>query len=171
MNGPTADIEVGSFIRQWVIASTGSDTVRLDRRANLWGIIRENLELLPENWNPLEDRSEYISFELLDSDGEPSYNRAADRKIYTNELFRCHVNTRAQATIRKYLENQFRNAFRIYMTSRYADDSREKIRHAISSFLLEYDLPVDATIISRLSKDWYRWRVKNPEKSPIPIFF
>lgn len=171
MNGPTADIKVGAFIRQWVISNTGSDMVRLDERANLWGIVKENLELLPKDYEPLDDRAEYITFELLDSDGEPSYNRAADRKIYTNELFRCHVNDRAQATIKKYLENQFRNAFRTWMTSRYATGSKEKILHAICSFLLEYDLPVDDKIIERLRKDWLRWRVKHPEKSPIPIFF
>ena len=171
MNGPTTDIRVGSFIRQWVISNTGSDTVRLDQRANLWGIIKENLDLLPADWKPLDDRSEYISVELLDADGAPSYSRVENRKMYINELFRCHLDDAAQATIRRYLENQFRNAFRIYMTSRFSDPSDEKIRHAISSFLLEYNLPVDASIISRLSKDWYRFRVKNPEKSPIPIFF
>ena len=151
MNGPTADIQVGSFIRQWVITNTGSDTVRLDKRANLW--------------------SEYISFELLDSGSAPCYNRDADRKMYINELYRCYIGEDTQAVIRRYLENQFRNAFRIYMTSRYADGSSEKIRRAIASFLLEYDLPVNPRIIARLSKDWYRWRVKHPMKSPIPIFF
>lgn len=171
MNGPTADIQVGSFIRQWVISNTGSDTIVLDERTNLWGIVRENLELLPQDWAPLTDRSEYISIELLDADGASYYNRSQNRKMYTNELFRCHIGASAQATIRKYLENQFRSVFRVYMTGKYADGHKEKIRHAITSFLLEYDLPVDATIIARLSKDWYRHRVKNTEKSPIPIFF
>lgn len=171
MNGPTADIQVGSFIRQWVITNTGSDTVRLDKRANLWGIVKENLELLPEDYRPLQDRSEYISFELLDSGSAPYYNRDVDRKMYINELYRCYIGEDTQAVIRRYLENQFRNAFRIYMTSRYADGSSEKIRSAIASFLLEYDLPVNPRIIARLSKDWYRWRVKHPMKSPIPIFF
>lgn len=171
MNGPTADIQVGSFIRQWVITNTGSDTVRLDKRANLWGIVKENLELLPEDYRPLQDRSEYISFELLDSGSAPYYNRDADRKMYINELYRCYIGEDTQAVIRRYLENQFRNAFRIYMTSRYADGSSEKIRSAIASFLLEYDLPVNPRIIARLSKDWYRWRVKHPMTSPIPIFF
>lgn len=171
MNGPTADIQVGSFIRQWVITNTGSDTVRLDKRANLWGIVKENLELLPEDYRPLQDRSEYISIELLDSGSAPYYNRDADRKMYINELYRCYIGEDTQAVIRRYLENQFRNAFRIYMTSRYADGSSEKIRSAIASFLLEYDLPVNPRIIARLSKDWYRWRVKHPMKSPIPIFF
>lgn len=171
MNGPTADIQVGAFIRQWVISNTGSDTVRLDKRTNLWGIIKENLELVPPDWHPLQDRGEYISVEILDCGSAPCYNRDADRKMYVNELFRCYLGEETQAVIRRYLENQFRNAFRIFMTSRYADESKEKIRHAISSFLLEYDLPINATIISRLSKDWYRWRVKHPDKSPIPIFF
>lgn len=171
MNGPTADIQVGSFIRQWVIHNAGSDTVRLDSHSNLWGIVKEHLSLVPPDWRPLEDRTEYISVEILDCGAQPSYNKTADRMMYVNELFRCYVEDSAQLIIRRYLENQFRNAFRIYMTSRYADGHSEKIRHAITSFLLEYDLPIDATIIARLSKDWYRHRVKNPEKSPIPIFF
>ena len=117
MNGPTADIQVGSFIRQWVISNTGSDTIRLDKRANLWGIVKEHLEIVAPDWAPVTDRSEYISIELLDADGATSYNRIEDRRMYINELFRCCLGEEAQAKIRRYLENQFRNAFRIYMTA------------------------------------------------------
>ena len=69
-SGNSVDIKVGSFIREWVISVTGSDVIRLDKRTNLWGIVRQNLDLLPNDYHTLCDRSEYISIELLDSDGK-----------------------------------------------------------------------------------------------------
>ena len=57
----TVDIKVGSFIRQWVIGTYGSDTIRLDKRTNLWAIVKQNLDLLPADYHTLQDKEEYIS--------------------------------------------------------------------------------------------------------------
>lgn len=167
----SVDIKVGSFLRQWVVTVTGSDQVRLDRRTNLWGIVKQNLELLPNDYVPVTDRSEFISIELLEIRQRPTYNIPAGRTIWMNELYRCYISDQGQAAITRYLFNQFRNAFRVYMVARYSDSDDEPIRHAIGSFLMDYNLPVDDTMIGRLSKDWYRYRQKNPGNYEIPIFF
>ncbi len=168
----TVDIKVGSFIRHWVVEYTGSDIVSLDETSNIWGIIRSNLELLPKDYKLIEDRSEYISIELLDCHSTEYYNRPSADALHMNTLYRCYINPTAQAVIRRWFENQFRNAFRLYMVGRYSDDkSQEPIRHAIGSFLVNYDLPMDSRMINRLSKDWYRFRQKHGDKFPIPIFF
>lgn len=167
----SVDIKVGSFLRQWVVSVTGSDQVRLDRRTNLWGIVKQNLELLPNDYQPITDRSEYISIALLEIRQRPTYNIPSGRMIWLNELYRCHISDSGQEAITRYLYNQFRNAFRVYMVARFSDESGEAIRHAIGSFLSDFNLPIDNTMIGRLSKDWYRYRQKNTENYEIPIFF
>lgn len=167
----SVDIKVGRFIRQWVVSSCGSDQIRVDKRTNIWAIVKQNLALLPEDYAIVSNRSEYISIELLDAHSQRSYIHPAGCCLHLNSLYRCYISESGQEAIRRYLENQFRSAFRVYMVASMRDDSREKILHAITSFLLDYDLPVDSRILARLSKDWYRYRQKNGEKLHIPIFF
>ena len=168
----TADILVGETIHNWVVANNGgSDVIRLDRRTNLWGIVKQNLDTIPNDYQIIRDRREYISVELLEIRQHKTYNLAADREIWINELYRCYISEPGQAAIRRYLENQIRAAFRVYMISRFSDGQKEQIRHAIGSFLADFDLPINDTVIARLSKDWYRYRQRNTEKYEIPIFF
>lgn len=168
------DIKVGSSIRQWVMSlNDGSDMIHLDKRTNLWAIVKQNLELVPADYRIINDRSEYISIELLVTRGSnPVYNIPSQKDIRLNELYRCYISQEGQNAIKRYLENQLRNAFVIYMVARSAQvESSEKISHAITSFLLDYDLPVERKMVARLMKYWYRYRQKHPEKNAIPIFF
>ena len=170
-NRVTVDVKVGSFIRQWVMESNGSDIISLEKRTNLWAIVKQNLQLLPNDYETIQDRSEYISIELLETHARQYWNVTDDCMVKMNELYRCHISEAGQAAITRYLENQFRAHFHVYMTARFSDGKKEPIRHAIASFLQDYLLPIDDTIMARMSKDWYRFRQKNQEKYPIPIFF
>lgn len=166
------DIKVGSFIRQWVEAVNGSDQISIDKYSNIWAIIKQNLDLLPQDFKLQEDRSEYIRIELLDAHNSKSYNRTEERELHMNYLYRCYVSEAGQAAIKRYLENQFRASFRAYMVGRTSDGQQCIITRSIGSFLSDYNLPRDdKTIVSRLSKDWYRYRVKNPDKYALPFFF
>lgn len=168
----TADILVGELIHDWVVANNGgSDVIRLDQRTNLWGIVKQNLDLLPNDYHIIEDRREYIAIELLEIRQHKTYNRAADREIWINELYRCYISESGQAAIRRYLENQIRATFHAYMVARFSDGQKEMIRHAIGSFLADFNLPINDRIIASMSKDWYRYRQRNTENYEIPIFF
>lgn len=170
----TVDIKVGSDIRQWVIYTYGADTIRLEKGTNLWAIVKQNLELLPADYKILTDKSEYISIVLLATRGnsEPIFNYPSDRLIHINELYRCYISTSGQNAIRRYLENQFRHSFTLYMIGRQSGNSgKMKIQAAISDFLEDFGIDVTAKRLSTLSKYWYRFRVKYPEKYPMPIFF
>ena len=162
---------MGAFIRQWVFAYTGSDTIHLDKKMNLWAIVKQNLDIRPDEGENVAEKDEYIFIELLDSGGTLTYCHPCGKEIYMHTIYRCYISSAGQQAITRYLENQFRNSFRVYMTARFSDDSNEKIRHAIGSFLADYNLPMDDIIMGRLSKDWYRFRQKHKENYPIPIFF
>ena len=165
------DIKVGVFIHDWVVNSTGSSVIRLDKTTNLWAIVKQHLVLRSDGYVPEE--SEAIGIVLLDHSRALTYNVHSERLLHQNKFFRDYVTESGQGAIRRYLENQFRQAFRMFMLGKYSYylGKEEKIRHAICDFLLTYDLPVDDVIIERLTKDWYRFRQKNTEKYQIPIFF
>jgi hypothetical protein len=170
----TVDVKVGSAIRQWVIYTYGSDTIRLSKGQNLWAIVKQNLELLPQDYKILSDRSEYISIVLLATRGnrEPIFNYPSDRMLHLNELYRCYISPAGQNAIKRYLENQFRHSFTVYMIGRQSESGGKiKIQAAISDFLQDFGLDVTAKRLSTLSKYWYRFRVKYPDKYPLPIFF
>ena len=162
---------MGKTIRQWIVSTLGSDTIHLDRRTNLWGILRQNLQTPSEPWRPLPDRSEYISIELLAASARPTWNIPSEAMLVVHEESRFCVSPAGQNAIRRYLENQLRNAFRVYMVARFSDSDDEPIQHAIASFLLDFGLPCENGWISKLAKDWYRYREKNDRKYHIPIFF
>ena len=170
----TVDVKVGSFLRKWVVATYESDIIRLDKTSNLWGIIKQSLELLPTDYHSLEDRSEYISFVLLrDSSSTKAYDVERDLVYRVNTLYRCYISEQGCYRIRRYLEKSFKAAFHIYMVGSVGNNPEMTILEGITQFLLDYNLEefIDQKMLSRLMKDWYRYRQNNPEKHQIPIFF
>lgn len=168
---PTADLQVGTFFKDWIVSVNGSEVVTLDERSNLWGLVASYLEKPAQPWAPLKDRTGYISIQLLNCDGKPRWNIPEQDMIYVNEEYRFAISQAGQASICRYLKNQLYGVFRAYMVGRFSDDDSEPIRHAIGSFLCDFNLPINDTIISNLSKAWYRYRQKNPINNSIPIFF
>lgn len=168
---PLADLQVGGFFKDWIVSVNGSEIVRLDRRSNLWGLVVANLQKPQQPWTPLKDRTGFISIQLLDADGRPSWNIPEQSIIHVNEEYRFAISGMGQASICRYLKNQLYGVFNAYMIARFSDDDSEPIRHAIGSFLCDFNLPINDTIISNLSKAWYRYRKKNPANNSIPIFF
>lgn len=170
----TVDVKVGSFLRKWVVATYDSDIIRLDKTSNLWGIIKQSLELLPSDYHSLEDRSEYISFVLLrDSSSTKAYDVERDLVYRVNTLYRCYISEQGCYRIQRYLEKSFKAAFHIYMVGSVGNNPEMTILEGITQFLLDYNLEefIDQKMLSRLMKDWYRYRQNNPEKHQIPIFF
>lgn len=158
----TVDIEVGELIRKWIISNTGSDIIKISNRSNLWAIVKQNLDLRPEGYIPPQDRSQYISFEIPDTRHHKIYNVPAGKMIYPSAASRCCISPSGQGAIKRYLENQLRGSFLMYMQGKYGfgEDKHEMITHAIGEFLLEYDLPMNDKIISTFQKRWWRFRKK-----------
>nr|DAU45720.1 MAG TPA: hypothetical protein [Caudoviricetes sp.] len=169
----TVDIKVGKVIRAWIVESTGSDTITVDKKSNLWGLVKQNLDLLPADYEVIQDRSEYISIALLAHGSDTKkFDAELNKTIEVNTVYRCYISERGQASIARFFENQLRSSFIVFMVARFSDDSgNEKIVHAITAFLQEYNLPINSKILSRLMKYWYRYRVNFSENNKLPIFF
>jgi len=172
-NHNTVDVKVGSFIRSWVINTYGTDVIKLGRDMNLWNIIKQNLDLLPNDYAPLQNRDEYITFVLLTNGGNTqAYDAATGKTFQPNMLYRCSLSERGVNIIKKFLLKQFKNTFHNYMKGALNNNPDLSITDAITEFLTDSCQPViDNKIISTLSKDWYRYRQKYPDEFRIPIFF
>ena len=170
----SVDVKVGSFIRGWVLATYHTDIIKIDKYSNLWGMVKQSLELLPADYRMLEDRSEYISIVLLrDSSKTKAYNIEKDRAYRVNTLYRCYISEEGSNKLRRYLEKQFKAAFHTYMVGAVGNNPEMTILEGITQFLLDYNLEgaIDNKMLGRLQKDWYRYRQANQDEYAIPIFF
>jgi len=170
----TVDVKVGSFIRGWVLATYKSDIIKIDKYSNLWAIIKQSLELLPNDYHPLQDRSEYISFVLLkNSSCTQAYDCEKEKSFQPNTLYRCYIGEAGCHRIQRFLEKQFKAAFHTYMVGAVGNNSAMTILEGITQFLIDYNLQeyIDKKMLGRLMKDWYRYRQANPDTYDIPIFF
>lgn len=170
----TVDVKVGSFIRGWVIATYQSDVVKIDKYSNLWGIVKQSLELLPNDYHSIQDRSEYISFVLTKENTRSRvYDTETEKVYHSNSLYRCYISETGCHRIQRYLEKQFKAAFRTYMVGACGNNTDMSIQEGITQFLLDYNLQeyIDKKMLGKLQKDWYRYRQNNPDTYSIPIFF
>ena len=177
-NHNTVDVNVGAFLRQWIVNTYGTDIIRVDKDSNIWYMIKQHLETLPEDYSPLPSRDEYISFVLLtDRSRTTAYaeptEKHPDRKSYrVNTLYRCSISKRGEYIIRRFLTKQFKNAFHNYMRGALNNNPELSITEAITEFLLDAcQADLSKKVISTLCKDWYRYRKKYPDEFKIPIFF
>lgn len=173
-NYSTVDVKVGEFMRGWVMSTCKTDVIRLDKYSVLWGIVKQNLVLEPDHWKPEEDRSGTISIVLTSENSRPRvYDPSRDRTLRLNTLYRCYVNDEGSERIKRYLEREFKNAFHVYMVGALGNNSEMNILEGITQFLMDYNLSefIDKKMLAKLMKDWYRYRVANPETYGIPIFF
>lgn len=177
-NRNTVDVRVGASLKAWIVSTYGTDCITLSAHSNMWMIVKQNLDLRPKLYTPLEDRDEYISFVLLKNGGDTQAYAAPDkahpnRQSYQpNTLFRCMISEKGENIIRRFLQNQFRNAFHNYMKGAINNNPELSIVDAITEFLIDSKQPVvDNKTVAMLTKDWYRYRKKNDDEFMIPIFF
>lgn len=172
-NHNAVDVKVGAFLKKWVVNTYGTDYIRLDKDSNLWSIIKMNLELLPNDYTRIEDRSEYIRFQLLHNSSDTRAYDSATGKVYQpNMLYRCCISKKGEHIIKRFLDKQFKNTFHNYMKGALNNNDDLAITDAITEFLCDSCQPdFDRKTISTLTKDWYRYRKKYPDEFKITIFF
>ena len=138
-----------------------TDGIKLDKDMNLWSIIKQNLDLLPNDYKPLESKEEYITFVLL-ADGKDTlaYDQKSNREYRVNTLYRCAISQKGENIIRRFLTKQFKNTFHNYMKGALNNNDALSITEAITEFLTDYHQVVTEKEVSTLSKEWYRYRMK-----------
>lgn len=161
-------------MRAWVLATCKTDVIRLEKFSILWAIVKQNLILEPDHYEPEDDRSEIISIILSSEYSRLKVFDPKKNKTYRcNTLYRCYIDDAGSAQIRRYLEREFKAAFHVYMTGALGNNTEMSILEGITQFLMDYGLSefVTKKRLAMLMKDWYRYRLANPDTCGIPILF
>lgn len=156
----TVDVRVGAALREWVMSTTGSDTLIPPKDSTLWCLLKQHLVTSAAGYSPVgfDERGEYIRIGLRNTHAARSYNVPSGRVVQLNTLFRCFLTPTGERVVRRHLEQEFKRCFRNYMTG-CCNNSELKIIDAIEEFCNDHN--IDGTnyiTIEMLRKDWYRYR-------------
>ena len=108
---------------------------------------------------------------LADGKDTLAYDSQKHREYRVNTLYRCAISQKGENIIRRFLTKQFKNTFHNYMKGALNNNDALNITEAITEFLTDSNQVVTEKVVSTLSKDWYRYRMKYPDEFKIPIFF
>ena len=168
----TVDVKVGQELRSWVLATAGTDILVPERQSNLWCLVKQHLKTVPASYRLVYDRGEYIYIRLLQSGSDTkAWNLDAGRTIEVNTLYRSYLDERGQYVVRRFLYRNFKSAFRNYMLGAVHANPTGKEIAAITEFCLEYNIEVTKQLITRLQKDWIRYKKKLEEEVYNPMAF
>lgn len=171
MKGMVLDVNVGTFLRAWVIQSEGSDSVQLGRTSDLWGLVKSNLVVASAtDMSMIAKSDECIHVYLYDCKGSKTWSTVEEKHIYMNTMFRCYMTEQGHYYFRRYLERQLKVSFYAYMLGNFNVSDR-KISETITDFLVDFQLPINNKRIAALTKAWYRFRQTTDKKFRVPIFF
>lgn len=171
-NTITVDVCVGKELRDFIVKYGGTDLIIPDKGSNLWCLVKQHLQTVPTDYHLLPDRSEYIRIKLLQSGSRTkAYCLEKNAVIKINTIFRSYLDSSGQYVIKRYFEKEFKNVFRVYMRGCMNNNPDIKILEAITEFCLDYNIEFDKTFLSKLQKDWYRFKIKDALRPVNPLCF
>ena len=178
MKGLYVEVKIDSILRQYIQNCLQSDVVKLPQGALLIDLMRPYLAInnvsqqdLFESEPEDETDMEVIRIELPLHNG-PVYNANAKKVIRYNGLFRTKLTEEGQAVVRRHFKKLMRLAFHTYMdghTAKCEAMNEKKVKQGVTSFLLDYSIDFTEKDVSTVSRDWFRYRMKNNEKRVSPI--
>lgn len=168
----TVDVKVGAEIRAWVIAVAGTDILVPERNSVMWCLVKQHLQTVPASYQMIYDRGEYIYIRLLVHGGKTkSYSISAGRNIEVNTLYRSYLDEKGQQAVRRFMYMNFKKSFHSYMMGALRSNPSGKEVAMITEYLLEFNIDVNRQLISRLQKDWIRYKKKMRDTTYNPMWF
>ncbi len=179
MKGRYVTVFVKNHIRKYIMESLGSDTIKLERDSTLMAIIKPYLSLEADEWEtdtPPEGFGQlYIELPKLNKELEESTGRV----YWCDTLFRDHLQDKGLKKVQNFLSRNFKAAFRSFMdgyteaqndsASDEYDEYRIKVKHGVVAFLIQYHIDFDECLVSSLTRDWHRHRLKNEKYRYSPL--
>lgn len=177
MEGNTITVSVKPEIYSYIVQGIGTDTVPLRKGRTLTRVIVPHLTLASSDTEepPVPDGFMPLKFEL------PQWirtcNSASGRVYYCYPLFRCMISPEGEAAVRRFLANSFKQSFRTFMDGyiiRQEDsksDSRIVVKGGVVQFLMAYHIDVRESLVTSLTRDWYRHRDDNEKNLFSPLIY
>ena len=164
-------IDVGTAIKQFIMATHGSDLIIPPKDSILWAIIKLNLVTFPY-CNCVDEVSDdrAIRIAILNKQSMKYYNVQAQRVLCINTMFRCYLSDKGVMAIKQFFEKNMRHIFLLFMEG-YNISNEKNISFAIREFCMLYSVDYDDKMFAKLRKSWYRHKKKISEKDVCPIIF
>lgn len=164
------DVKVGKTLKEFIVSTNESDVLDPEKDTVLWCLMKQHLITSP-GYLPIADRSEYIQITLRNKNGAKTYSVPDKKRLQLQTLFRCYLDEKGQAVIRKHFEKEFKKTFRDYMRGALNNNPDMKIIDAIEEFCVDHNISMNNISVDMLKKDWYRYRTKSAMKNICPLCF
>lgn len=176
----TASVKVLPCLREFILCiNGGSDIITPGRESKLWGIVKMHLDLIPPDYKPVpasgsDDciriaiyRSHRMCYNRNSRKFDPGKKRP-NPNIVVDTIWRNYLNPVGQEAVASYLMHTFKLTYRSYMTGALGNNPELSIHDAIYSFCELYHITMENITYEMLRKDWFRFRKKHGNASPIP---
>ena len=169
---------VGKKLKRWIEDSFQDGTVRPARGSVLVMLILPYLELHPKGEEEELPEDETVLIELPMKRDEKVYCKSTKKVYYCNTIWRNWLSKAGHKKVKHFFETNFRKAFHTFMDG-YTEgqhetkdeDARMKVKQGVCAFLNQYHINYDETMISSMTRDWWRHVEKNEENRISPMVY
>lgn len=179
MDNLSVQVKVHPTIRAFVVSTNGSDLIVPKKDDWLWFILKQNLDIPPDDYIPHSVSSdEHINISLLDTTGTKVQVRNQSKRveskrqgdpstIYLNQMFRWYLSVKAQNTIALHFRKAFKECFHNFVQGALISNANLKQKEAIQNFCDLYQIEFNSISEDMLIKSWQR----SPQKERIKKIF
>ncbi|HLP03837.1 MAG TPA: hypothetical protein VK152_00270 [Paludibacter sp.] len=149
-------VRVSPIIREFLIDTTGTDTIIPKQKDLIWTIIKQHLETAPDDYRDPIDLDNYIYIELLDCSAHPVFSLQRNDMLYVKTLFRWHLSQKGQNKINSILRANFKNAMHSFIMGAISCNPSLKQKEAMEEFCTTYNLSIQKLTPDMIKKSWDR---------------
>ena len=97
---------------------------------------------------------------------------------YCDTMFRDHIDRLGLEKVRNFFNRTYKAAFRTFMdgytehqNETKAEDERLRVKMGVCAFFNQYHITYDDTMVSSLTRDWYRHQQRNEKNRFSPVLY
>ncbi len=178
MKGRYLTVTVKSHIKKFLVESLGTEIIKTERDSTLLAIIKPHLTLESaiEEVEETPEGYEQIQIELPDL--RQVYNARSGKVYYCDTMFRDHIDRLGLEKVRNFFNRTYKAAFRTFMdgytehqNETKAEDERLRVKMGVCAFFNQYHITYDDTMVSSLTRDWYRHQQRNEKNRFSPVLY
>lgn len=168
-------VQVHPIIREYLIDTTGSDTIVPQKHDLIWATMKQYLETIPDQSTNTICPEKTIYIELLDCRNTPVFCVQKSAFIHVNTLFRWHLSEKGQAKVNHILRVNFKNQMHAFIQGAMACNPALQQRQAMQQFCDMHKLTMQKITSDMIKKSWdrseHKLRLNNPKALVNTIIF
>lgn len=178
MKGRYLTVTVKSHIKKFLVESLGSEIVKTDRDSTLLAIIKPHLTLESAVDEVEETPEGYEEIQIELPDLRQVYNAQSGKTYYCDTMFRDHIDRVGLEKVRNFFNRTYKAAFRTFMdgytefqNETKSEDARIRVKMGVCAFFNQYHITYTDTMVSSLTRDWYRHQERNEKNRFTPVLY